>query len=163
MSNKKEKRLIKRNTTVLLFITIMVIIITFIAGCRGYDIEDNPESLEFTSISKGQASSISEQRQLVIRDEQGFKDIWQEIDDVRGLPEIDFENNMVIAVFMGERPTGGYGIEIKSIDEYPDRITVNIVETEPGPDELTTQALTYPYHIVTTEKTDSEVRFGFLE
>jgi hypothetical protein len=70
---------------------------------------------------------------------------------------------MVIAVFIGERPTGGYGIEIESIDAYADRITVNIVETEPGPDELTTQALTYPYHIVTTEKTEMEVRFELLE
>jgi hypothetical protein len=163
LSNKKEQKLIKRNIITLLLIPMLVLIISFFTGCSGYNMEDSPEGLDFTSISRGQASSISDQRQLVIRDEQGFQDIWQQIDDVSGLPEIDFENNMVIAVFMGERPTGGYGIEIESIDEYPDRITVNIAETEPGPDELTTQALTYPYHIVTTENTDKEVGFEFME
>jgi hypothetical protein len=163
LSNKKEERLIKRNMAILFFIPILVLIISFFAGCSGYDIEDYPESQDFTTISRGQTSSISDQKHLVIRDEQGLKDIWQQIDDARGLPEIDFENNMVIAVFMGERPTGGYGIEIESIDAYADRITVNIVETEPGPDELTTQALAYPYHIVTTEKTEMEVRFELLE
>jgi len=155
--------LIKRNMSILFFIPIMVLMISFVAGCSAKNIGDSPESQDFTTISRGQASSISDQRQLVIRDEQGLKDIWQQIDDAGSLPEIDFEDNMVIAVFMGERPTGGYGIEIESIDAYAGSITVNVVETEPGPDDLTTQALTYPYHIVTTGNTDGIVAFEFAE
>lgn len=131
------------------------------AGCSN-GTTGTPGEKDFTSISMGAASSITDERQMVIKDEQSFKDMWQHIDAVRGLPEIDFEDDMVIAVFMGEKPTGGYVIEIVSIEEYADSIVVNIKETVPGEDEMTTQALTYPYHVVSTDNTEKQVRFEFL-
>ena len=155
--------MIKRDIIIFLMIPALVLTVSFFMGCKAYDEKGYQEELGFTSISMGQTSSISKARQLVIRDEQEFADIWQDIDAARSLPEIDFEEEMVIAVFMGEKPTGGYSIEIDSIYEYPDRIVVNVVETEPDPDDMTTQALTYPYHIVTTANTEREVKFESIE
>jgi len=119
--------------------------------------------LEFASLSRGIEGTLKDKARYVLKDEEEFKKIWQNISPVRGLPEIDFDNNMVIAVFMGEKPTGGYEIEIKTVYEYEDRIAVNIVETEPGEEDIVTQALTYPYHIIILEKSEKDVVFEVVE
>lgn len=47
-------------------------------------------------------------------------------------------------VFSGEKPIGGYGIDVLSVKEENNRMTVTVQEKEPAPDEVVTEALTYP-------------------
>ncbi len=56
-----------------------------------------------------------------------------------------------LAVFSGERNTGGYAIEVYEISLTESKLNVSTVETEPGPDVMVTQALTYPMQIVKLE------------
>ena len=50
-----------------------------------------------------------------------------------------------LAVFWGEKPTGGYSVEITSARVEGDRVTIRISLKDPPPDAMVTQALTYPY------------------
>jgi hypothetical protein len=75
---------------------------------------------------------------------------------------IDFNKSTVIAVFMGEQSTGGYGTEIKKITEE-NGVTVYIRETSPLSGSPVTTALTQPFHIVKTlEKINEQVNFIYL-
>ena len=61
----------------------------------------------------------------------------------------------------GEKPTGGYGINIKSVTQTSDKTLISVEETSPGKDDAVTEALTYPYVIGKIEKevlTSFEIR-----
>ena len=72
-------------------------------------------------------------------------------------PEIPFaEGQTGVAVYLGHRPTGGYGVEFVSIGVLPDgAYHLFVREIVPGPEEIVTQALTYPWMILSLE-TDFE-------
>lgn len=58
------------------------------------------------------------------------------------------EGTTYLAVFSGERNTGGYSIEIAEITLQDNKLSVSTVETAPDPDMMVTQALTYPMAVV---------------
>ncbi len=68
---------------------------------------------------------------------------------------------MVIAVFSGEKRTGGYGIEITRVEENFEKglLEVFFFETHSSPGSIVIQALTQPYHIVKLETVDIPVVF----
>lgn len=114
--------------------------------------------LDFETISKDTQSNYQEDGKYVIRDENAFENLWQDASDEE-IPEVDFASEMVIAVFMGEKSSGGYDVEIVEILETEDTLEVTISETEPGDDDMVTMALTYPEHIISLENIDKEVNF----
>jgi len=117
------------------------------------------EVLNFETITKHTQSNYQEEGKYVIRDEDAFINLWENASDEE-MPEVDFASEMVIAVFMGEKTSGGYNIEIVEILETEDTLEVTISETEPGADDMVTMALTYPEHIVSVANTsDKEVNF----
>jgi hypothetical protein len=117
----------------------------------------------FETIDQGFYSSISEKNTYVINSLEEWQNIWSQAYSNQTpepeLPAIDFEKETVIAVFAGEFPSGGYEVEIDRLDEYDDVVIATFVITSPGPACGTTDALTQPFHIVKTKKTDKEISF----
>lgn len=64
------------------------------------------------------------------------------------LPDVDFRREWVVAAFMGEKPTGGYLVDVREVVREGRRIRVTVVQEEPGPNDLVTMVITYPGHIV---------------
>ncbi|HDD57113.1 MAG TPA: protease complex subunit PrcB family protein [Thermoplasmatales archaeon] len=75
------------------------------------------------------------------------------------IPVIDFTKNMVLAVFMGQRCTGGFAVEIKKIEKYSSELVVLFTDTEPASKAEVTTVLTQPYHIVKIRKVNLPVKF----
>ncbi len=71
----------------------------------------------------------------------------------------EYEGALYLLVTFGEQPTGGYSVEITSLEEEADQLTVTVKFTEPGEDDIVTQALTYPYDLKETEPTGLPVEF----
>jgi len=73
-------------------------------------------------------------------------------------PEINFSNTTVIAVFMGELPTSGYGIEVREVKDAIFRVIVKVAWiTYAG--KLVLQVFTAPYHIVKVQKISKPIVF----
>ena len=49
-----------------------------------------------------------------------------------------------VIISSGERSTGGYDIQIMSVDYDGSLLTITVDETAPGPTDMVTEALTYP-------------------
>ncbi|TRX39253.1 protease complex subunit PrcB family protein [Flavobacterium restrictum] len=73
--------------------------------------------------------------------------------------KIDFGTTMLIGVFSGVKPTGGYGIKIQSVVESDCEVVVGFYESVPQPDENVTQATTYPKELITIPKTTKPIYF----
>ncbi len=68
-------------------------------------------------------------------------------------------NKLYLLVTYGEKPTGGYSVNITGVVKEKDKIIVTANFIEPGEDEMVTQALTYPYDLVIIETSDLPVEF----
>lgn len=89
--------------------------------------------------------------------------VWQEhmanLSNPPAVPDIPFNQETVIAVFLGARPTGGYSISIDTVEETSDSTVVSVTVTIPGPAAIVTQAFTSAYHFVKMPKTQKVVSF----
>lgn len=77
--------------------------------------------------------------------------------------EIDFDQNDLVIVALGEQPTGGYSIVIESIQLQGGELAVTGKATAPGPDAITTQALTYPYSAVLIPNTAADEVVTYID
>lgn len=63
-------------------------------------------------------------------------------------PPVDFTQDAVVALFAGQKTTGGYTIEIDRMLYLTSALQIEGTETRPGPGCPVDFALTAPYHIV---------------
>ena len=75
------------------------------------------------------------------------------------LPAVDFDKEMVLAVFAGMKKTGGYRIAIEKVVAKPGKVYVLYRQTVPAPGGPVTMAITFPSHVVVVPKTEGEVMF----
>ena len=81
------------------------------------------------------------------------KDLIEQIKHIKGYRVIKEEDGYYyVFIGMGERPTGGYAIKIKSAEDIEGVTRILIEETVPGKDDMVTEALTYPYLVIKINK-----------
>ena len=106
----------------------------------------------FQTLEKGFHSGVRESLQIVIRAQAEWKDLWQRHASTKATPPpppvIDFNKETVVGVFLGEKPTGGYDIEIVSAERIDGTLLISFAEKSPQSGAILTQALTQPFHIV---------------
>jgi len=115
----------------------------------------------FTEINTGEHSNIEESKYMVISDQKTCNEIFSKINQTRtpalDVPQIDFEKNEIIALFMGLKSSGGYAVAIDHVLCKTDELTVYIKETKPnGP---ATSVITQPYFIAQIPKTNKKISF----
>lgn len=76
---------------------------------------------------------------------------------------VDFDKYDLVIVALGERKTGGYKIDITSIQMVGDELAITGKVTTPAPDAATTQALTYPYDAVIIANTDAKTVVPYID
>ncbi|SIQ39395.1 PrcB C-terminal [Alkalispirochaeta americana] len=61
---------------------------------------------------------------------------------------LDFSNEAAIVFFAGTRTTGGYQLELERVSRTSRELTIHIAEKGPDPDQVVTQALTFPHIVI---------------
>lgn len=79
--------------------------------------------------------------------------MWQQ---VRREPPraLDVGREVGIAVFLGERATGGYSVDVVEARVQGANYVVTFRETAPRPGDMTTQALTTPWTIAVVRRSE---------
>lgn len=106
---------------------------------------------------KGAMCDYKLKANLVIKNNEEWSKVWQKAFPDEFLLTVDFNSNMVIAVFLGEKPSIGFEVDIKEIKRGQDKIIVTVKETVPA--EVSATVLTCPYHIKVIDKSDLPVEF----
>lgn len=88
----------------------------------------------------------------VIKDKASLEKLYEAINDTQ-VPKVDFTKERIVALFMGQRNTGGYAIKVKNVTEKGEKIYVDVQETSPGSGDIVTMALTNPFTIVKINST----------
>lgn len=128
------------------------------------DPETPSNTVAFESLEKDFYSGMEDSFETVIRDQATWEQFWANLHSIDiptpSLPEVDFTENMIIGVGLGNKPNGGYSVEIKDILMKDDKLVINAVEQQPGRNCMTTMAITQPYHLVTVEQSNLPVQFN---
>ena len=114
---------------------------------------------EMTTIARGPMSAITDARQVVVRSSAEWEALWKEHGATQPLPVVNFSKEIVAAVFLGSRPTGGFSVEILSTRLEGDALIVEYGERRPGRGDIVSQVLTSPFHIVRFPAHKGSVRF----
>lgn len=129
--------------------------------------------IDFTPLSPDVASpysgGLTTPSYRIVRSPEEWAALWRELEPRTSreqgqllpnpVPQIDFGQHAVIVAAMGSRRTGGYSIEVSSLQESADRIVATVMEQTPGTNCLTTQAVTYPIAIVVVPQTGKQLDF----
>jgi hypothetical protein len=111
------------------------------------------------TINADMMSGVDRVEQVVARDTQQWQALWQRHAPGRQAPNVDFTKQMVVAVFLGSRPSGGYRVEITGVRTEGNTLVVQWSEARPAPGQVAAQVMTSPAHIVTVPRHAGEVRF----
>lgn len=68
------------------------------------------------------------------------------------LPQVDFEQEVLIGVFLGECSTGGYHVRIDRVNKQRGQLIVHTRIQRPGPKDMVIMVITYPGHVVSIPK-----------
>jgi len=140
----------------------------FAAACAANDqgdtngdevMAENNGSLEVQELARGSQSQEPSERMMVVKDQDTLQRIWSLAEQRGTLPEIDFDEEMALAVFMGERRTGGYEVRVEEVSRSGDGLKVSVLMRAPGENCMTTQAITRPFQLLRLERVDGEVTF----
>lgn len=89
------------------------------------------------------ATSIAQQETLLAHDDANWQQIWRRIGQPAPMALPD--DKIAVAIFAGQKRSGGYAVEFVNVAENKTQITVRYRITAPGLQDMVTQALTSPY------------------
>jgi hypothetical protein len=111
------------------------------------------------SIDKGAQSNLDDALQATARSAAEWSALWKKHDYDKPAPPVDFSKEMILAVFMGSRPSAGFSLEIVSAAVKDGALVVTYRETRPTSGTVSAQILTAPYHIVAVPARAGPVSF----
>jgi VWFA-related protein len=104
-------------------------------------------------------SGVDRPEQVVARTDAEWQALWQRHAPGRSAPPVDFSKNMVVAVFLGSRPSGGYQVQITGVRTEGNALVVQWSESRPGAGQAAAQVMTSPSFMATVPRHAGSVRF----
>ena len=112
--------------------------------------------LSLATVARGHRSGIGGPLQTVTRNQDEWNAIWKRHSSIDRnpppAPSIDFDREMVVGVFLGEKSTGGYEVEIVRAERRDSALYFYYREKSPAVGAIVTQVMTQPFHLVKVAK-----------
>ena len=99
---------------------------------------------------------------IVARTPFAWRALWDGIGEAAPVA-LETDGPMALAVFLGRRRTGGFGVLIESLERRGAFMVATVKEIRPAPDAMVTQALTSPYLVRLIARTEFPVAVERLE
>jgi len=141
-----------------------------------------------TPLAAGEYSGITTLRFEVVRDGSAWSALWSEHGGAGAPPAVDFSREMVVGLFLGARPTGGYSVDfLRMVVPYTlyvggwcppvtdppigapcfggDPVSgflMDARETVPGPNCVVTTAVTYPFVLVKVPRVEGPGTYSYV-
>lgn len=117
------------------------------------DINPQPATqVTFHTIAKGYRSSLHSMMEVVARNQSEWNLLWRNHSSVNAIslppPVIDFDKEIVVGIFLGDKPTGGYDVAIIRAEQSNGDLVISFREKSPSKGAMVTQSLTQPFHMV---------------
>jgi hypothetical protein len=104
---------------------------------------------------RGAQSMVTTPLQIIARDETEWQNLWQKIggQPPQALPA----DRIGVAVFLGQKRSGGYSVQFTGQAETKDNIILRYRITAPSPTMMVTMALTEPYAVTLVPRSEKTI------
>lgn len=131
------------------------VVALLLAGCASEQQMDEPARgmampVEILDYMTGSDAALDQSRVLLVQSQGQLEEVAG--DALAGL-KIDFAVHSVVVLALGERATGGWWASITGLQRDGGLLYVQGTANKPGPDEMVTEALTYPFAAAVIPKT----------
>ncbi len=110
-------------------------------------------------VAAGVVSGVRDLETVVARTSSEWLALWSRLPLKRPAPTVTFDSTMVVAVFLGARPTAGYGVHIVGTRQEGDTLVVEFTEQSPPPTADNPPVETTPYVVAGVRRHDGPLRF----
>lgn len=135
-----------------------------LAACGGaQESEAPPQFMAQKTVDVDRYSGVSDTRTVLVSDATAWDTLWaehkREQSPVPRTPSIDFSQQMVVAVFAGERPDSCAAVTIQKVYRANSRLVVEYTEPPPDPAAVCTTLTTHPSQLVSIPRGPGPVEF----
>lgn len=116
------------------------------------DTKKNSTTALYQILSESAYQGKTEKSYEIIKDNATLVKLYEAVNDPQ-VPKVDFSKERIVALFMGEKSSGGYAIKVKNVSEKGGKIYVVVEETKPGSGDIVTMSFTSPFTIVKINST----------
>jgi len=112
-----------------------------------------PQQLAWETIASGtQATGVQGATYQLITSQDQLIGVWSQMHASQlqqpPLPQVDFQRETLVAIFLGRRSTGGYGVTVRRVSVEGNDLYLDTEFREPAAGAITTQVLTSPWTLV---------------
>ena len=144
----------------------LILVLVFLYSCASSKNLDQ-DIIPFQTIDQGFYGGFVDSKFIVIDNIKSLEEIYSQLSKHQSpkleVPKINFEDETVIALFLGEKTSGGHSISVEKVFNFKDSISVNYKIKIPKKGEAVTFAMTQPYCIIKIPKTSKKVIFKEVE
>jgi hypothetical protein len=115
------------------------------------------------NVARGPQSQVEAFKTTLARNEEEWQALWTSLPMRRPAPRVTFASTMIAAVFLGSRPSAGYGVEIVGVKRDGDAFVIEYAENTPQEGVASADVVTTPYAIAGVPMYTGDVRFEKVE
>lgn len=110
-------------------------------------------------VAHGPLSNRATSEEVVVRSADEWERVWTSLPTKQNAPSVAFDETMMVGVFVGNRPTAGYRVEVTGVRREDDALVVSWREVPPAPGAVVSQTVTTPFALAAVTRHDGPVRF----
>jgi VWFA-related protein len=118
---------------------------------------------QMVPVAHGPLSNRASSEELVVRSADDWARVWQSLPTKQNAPSVAFDETMMVGVFVGNRPTAGYRVEVAGVRLDGDTLVVSWREVPPAAGATVSQTVTTPFALAAVTRHDGPVRFEKLQ
>lgn len=126
---------------------IFTIFLALVMECGGAKFQ-NPSEINFEIVSQHEIGGENTASQKAILSTKEFNETFRDKEFANSITSIDFNNQSVAYISIGEKNSGGYAVEINKVIETADKIEILYTINSPGPTDFVTTVMTQPYCVI---------------
>jgi len=121
-----------------------------------------PMFLSFEVIAEGQTMGFEAETCVAVTDRDAYLELWNLLAGPMLMmpPVVNFDSSFVLGIFLGERPTAGYSIDVENmniwngglIDPLAGGTVITVYATEKCPDGVAAQVITCPWLLLRVKR-----------
>ncbi len=132
----------------------MLAVIVFVLSFSYRQVEGSGNPVSYTVLEQGAMSGVNKRANYLITNQEQFDALWEMLHGASSTPPaVAFNREQVIVVFLGDAPTGGYGIAVDSVRDQEHVRDVELKVSWPDTSCFVSQGVTTPYQVVVVPTT----------
>jgi PrcB C-terminal len=125
------------------------------------------ETIPFQILAQDTYGGYTDSKFMVIEDNKSLTEVFNLLNKSRlpelEIPAINFKEELVIALFLGEKNSGGYAITVEQVLDKNNKVYIVYNVESPKTGDMVASVMTQPFSIIKIPKTAKEIVFEEMD